>query len=113
MISHSGGKTLGNTYSHSKLYGREIDYYDLNIQSTKLYSPEIDNLLELDESYREHYKKVYLLRNREILEFFDQFGKDRLIHTRLEDQDKWKKIGKFLNFQVKDGYNIHANKSNK
>lgn len=113
MVSHSSGKTLGNTYRHSKLYRREEDFYKLNIYSNEFYSRKVDNLLELNESHRKHYKKVYLLRIREILEFFDQFGKDRLIYVRLEDQNKWKKIGDYFGINVKEGYNVHANKSKK
>ncbi|MTI38306.1 hypothetical protein E1140_02255 [Fulvivirga lutimaris] len=112
MISHSKGKTLGNTYMHSRLYRREDDFYNLGIDQKVLYSTEIDKLLELNDNLREQYKKVYQLRNREVLEFFSELNRDRLIHAKLEDKNKWKKLGDFFGFTVKEEFDVHYNKSN-
>lgn len=109
MKSHSRGKTLGNTYRHSKLYRREQEYYNLNIE--KFYSREIDNLLPLTEENRIHYTEIYRLRIREIKEFFHEFDNRRLLYARLEDPNKWQKVGRFFKINVKQGYEIHANKT--
>lgn len=109
MKNHSNGKTLGNTYRHSKIYRREMDFYSL--RSNKLYSRDIDNLLPLDETHRDHYIHLYQLRNREIKEFFSQFDNARLFCTRLEEHEKWQKMGKYFNIDVQAGYEAHANKS--
>ena len=111
MVNHSSGKTLGNTYRHSKIYRREIEFYSLDININKPYSSRIDNLMELNDSHREHYKNIYFIRNKEIKEFFDQFDSERLIYAKLEDQYKWKKIGKFIGFNVDNNYNVHVNSS--
>ncbi len=111
MMSHSNGKTLGNTHTHSKIYRRELDNYKLNNNSKHIYNAEIDNLLPLTESDREHYKSIYNLRNREVIEFFDKFDEGRLFHYKLEYDDKWKKMGKFFNITVSESYECHVNKS--
>ncbi len=112
MVNHSNGKTLGNTYRHCKLYNREDELYEI----TELYKPynlEIDNLLPLNESHREHYITIYERRNREIKEFFHLFGAERLINLQLEDPEKWQKLATFFNMKINDDYNVHANKTNK
>jgi Sulfotransferase domain len=110
MTSHSFGKTLGNTYRHSKIYRREKEFYTNNVRS-KIYSRDVDNLLSLDESHRTHYKEIYELRNREVKEFFQCFGNHRLFNCFLEDRDKWTKMGAFFGIKVNGGYEVHANKS--
>lgn len=112
MISHSEGKTLGNTFRHSKLYRREIEYFNLypnrdNYKNIKV----IDNLLDLNELHRTHYQEIYTVRNREIIEFFSFFDRSRLIHLELEDTYKWQKLGEFFGIKVKENYTLHLNKS--
>ncbi|WP_336065870.1 sulfotransferase [Mesoflavibacter sp. CH_XMU1404-2] len=114
MINHSKGKTLGNTFRHSKIYKREEEYY--NSFSDKNYYKsikEIDNLLEINNTHREHYKAIYNLRNKEVIDFFNFYNPNSLFVGQLEDVNKWKKLGAFFNIQVPDNYSIHANKSNK
>lgn len=110
MMNHSNGKSLGNSYRHSKLYRREKEYYNLIKKNDNPYSSDYDNLLELNESHRDHYKNIYQLQIREIKEFFNQFGNERLVYIKLEDQKKWKKLGDYFGFNVSDNYNIHVNK---
>ena len=111
MVSHSDGRNLGNTYLHSKLYRREQEFYESNFNIEKLYSSNLDNLLPLTEENREHYKNLYELRIREIKEFFDQFGTDRLFATTLENPRKWEEMGTYMGFKVSPEYKVHANSS--
>ena len=113
MIRHSNGKTLGNTYLHSMLYNRLGDFYKIYDENEKveIFSTKVDNLLDLKKN-KNHYTKFYKIYNRDIIEYFNHFGKDRLMHCSLEDEYKWVKLGAFLNVKVEDGYNPHENKSN-
>ncbi|WP_339611568.1 sulfotransferase [uncultured Planktosalinus sp.] len=113
MVSHSNGKTLGNTYRHSRIYRRETEFDKLYPFSHDFNSKKIDNLLELNESHREHYKAIYETWNRDAKLFFEQFGSERIIKLELEDPLKWQKLGTFFNLDVKDGFEVHANKSKK
>ncbi|GAA4290499.1 sulfotransferase [Aestuariibaculum suncheonense] len=112
MVSHSNGKTLGNTFRHSKNYHREEEFYakfpDLDYYKTLR---EIDNLMFIEEKHRAHYKAIYNLRNREVLEFFKAFSPDSLFIGELEEEQKWVKLGAFFGIEVSEVYNVHANKT--
>lgn len=113
MLSHSHGKTLGNTFMHSKLYRRELEFYKLYptgeyYKTIKSYKKK----LELREINRQHYIDVYNLRNKEIIDFFNFYDPSRLIHLELEDPNKWKKLGAFFRIEVPKGYKCHWNKTN-
>ena len=109
MVSHSKGKTLGNTQIHTKLYGRELEYLDKFGDHDN--NNRIDNLLDLNETHRSHYKKIYELRNQEIMDFFNKNDPSRLINLKLEDDDKWQKLGNYFNIKVDLNFKIHANAS--
>lgn len=113
MLSHSQGRTLGNTYRHSKLYRREKEFYNTVGNTYNYKSDTIDNLLPLNETHRNHYKEIYELRNKEIIDFFNRHESSRLIPLRLEDNDKWKKLGSSFNIYVSDSFEIHVNASKK
>ena len=110
MVSHSNGKTLGNTHRHACIYNREDEFHALG-RLENIYTEEIDNLLPLNESHRAHYQAIYTARNREARLFFEHHGKERLFTGRLEDADLWKKLGSFFSIPVKEGYRAHANAS--
>jgi hypothetical protein len=110
MVSHSKGRTLGNTHRHAHIYDRS-DEYALLSGSPGSYSNTIDNLLPLGEAHRTHYKRIYLNRLREVRLFFDRFGPERLFQGRLEEVDIWKRMGDAFGIMVKDGYVAHANAS--
>lgn len=114
MLSHSEGKILGNTKRHCKVYRREDDFYNLlNKNERQFYNEkEIDNLLSLG-GYKEHYTKIYELRNREIIDFFNKTSPRSLMHCELEDKNKWNKLGEFINIDVPQDFKVHVNKSNK
>lgn len=112
MLSHSKGKTLGNTFRHSKLYGREEEFYrafpDLDYYKKM---ETIDNLLDLDETHRQHYKSIYKIKNKEIIQFFNSYSPNSLFLCQLEDSQKWQKLGAFFNIEVPSNYAVHVNKS--
>lgn len=113
MIRHSDGKTLGNTYLHCKIYQRMDDYFQLigdNNIDFGVESHVIDNLLSLEE-YRSHYCNYYDNYNREVVEFFNYFDKNRLFISELKNKDKWIKLGNFLGLSVDKDYVAHSNKS--
>lgn len=110
MVAHSGGRTLGNTHRHANLYRREEEYAALPGRPGA-YTNDIDNLLPLNEEHREHYKRIYNARNREIAWFFERFGPQRLFQGRLEDPLVWKHMGDAFGIRVADGYTVHANAS--
>ena len=87
------------------------EFYNTNPKKISLYSNALDNLLPLNENNREHYTNYYKQRNAEVRNFFESFGKDRIIILQLDDKDKWLKIGSFFNLDVKSDYSVHANKS--
>lgn len=107
---HGKGKTLGNTYRHSRIYRREKEY-DEKFPGVTYTEDQVDNLLELNESHRDHYKSVYDLRNREVGEFFEAHDPGRLISLRLEDTEKWKSLGEYFGMRVPNGYDVHENKA--
>ncbi|MCP4521848.1 MAG: hypothetical protein GY827_09205 [Cytophagales bacterium] len=110
MVSHSNGKILGNTYIHSFVYDR-LDEYKKNINTFK--TDGIDNLLDLNEEHRSHYVRIYNNRNQEILDFFERNDPSRLVHTTLENPNKWQKIANFFNITINNQQDIHENKSHK
>lgn len=110
MVSHSKGRTLGNTHRHAYLYDRTDEYAQLG-GSPGAYSNTIDNLLPLEEAHRAQYKRIYLNRLREVRLFFERFGPERLFQGRLEEVDLWQRMGESFGITVKDGYVAHANAS--
>jgi hypothetical protein len=114
MIRHSDGKVLGNTYRHCKRYRRLDEYYD-KVDNDPDFKPtlnEIDNLLSL-KGKKEHYIRIYETYHRDVIEYFRRYDKKSLFVGRLEDPDKWSKIGIFLNIEVDREYRVHSNKSDK
>ena len=113
MVRHSAGRTLGNTYVHSRLYRREADFAALpeDQKATSMYTPKLDSLLPLDETHRAHYVDVYNARNDDIGAFFERFGPDRLFRGTLEDEDKWLKLGQFAGIDVNADYDSHEHKA--
>lgn len=115
MVSHSNGMTLGNTKTHCKHYRREKDYYEFletnkNIDKNEL--DEHDNLLEL-ASFEQQYKQIYEIRNKEVIDFFDNKNPKCLFVCNLNDENKWKKLGEFIGINIPENFEIHSNKSTK
>jgi hypothetical protein len=111
MCNHSTtprGRNMGNTYMHAKLFRREEEYwYLLGGETPDLET--IDNLLELGEAHREHYKSIYNARNRDVRGFFRRNDASRVFAGELEDEHKWQKLGNFFGIEVPPGFELHAN----
>lgn len=114
MLSHSKGKTLGNTKRHCKVYRREAEFYR-NLDFSKGFMPKkikIDNLMELSGN-DEHYKSVYKLHTREVIDFFRLKKSEVFFYCNLYDKDKWYKLGIFLEIDVPKNFEMHSNQTNK
>jgi hypothetical protein len=112
MAAGSQGQTIGNTRMHCKIYRREADFFWLldNLPGFRPSDTAIDNLMPLWDRPT-HYKAIYELHNREVRDFFQQRSPDSLFSCRLEDADKWQRLGRFLGLEVPEGYEAHENKS--
>lgn len=111
MVSHSKGKTLGNTHLHSTQYYRLKEFHATAAGHENIYTEVIDNALPLGEAQREHYTSFYSIRNKEVKLFFKHYDHTRLFNANLEDGDLWQKMGRFFHINVHEGYNVHINKS--
>jgi len=108
MVKHSGGKTLGNTEIHCKLYRREKEYQTL-ISSIKIQNKDyIDNLLSL-ENHKDLYIEHYLRHSDEVISFFKKHDRSRLFTGELYDNKIWSKLGDFFKIDVPEGFIVHAN----
>jgi hypothetical protein len=113
MVSHSKGKTLGNTFRHCCNYQRETEYYNFVGDNHQYSANYIDNLLPITEAERMHYKEIYVNRNRQAIDFFNSKDPNfsRFIHLELEDEKKWIKLSDYFKINVKQNIDIHSNKS--
>lgn len=112
MLSHSNGQTLGNTKRHCKVYRREIEFYQ-KLETDNDFKPtedEIDNLLPL-LGHEKHYRDLYEIRNKEIIDFFEKKDPSRLFHCDLADSNKWQKLGEYFKIDIPNDFKIHSNKS--
>jgi hypothetical protein len=111
MLSHSKGQMFMNTHLHLNIYRREEEMKDQTDILSNSYTKELDNLLKIEESHREHYKKIYEARNFEVKLFFEKHGPERLFKGNLSDPEIWQKMGDFFKIKVARSYNTHKNKS--
>lgn len=115
MVNHSNGNVIGRARGHSKVYRRELEYFDLlhsgaidEETENQLYSEKVMKIV----GHAEQYKDVYRLHNTEVQDFFQRHSPESLHVGRLEDTDKWIKLGKFLNVKVPTHYESYENSSN-
>lgn len=59
----------------------------------------------------DHYKEIYQLHNIEVQDFFRRHNSESLHVGKLEDPDKWVKLGRFLDIEVPKGYDSRENVS--
>ncbi|MFD1157105.1 sulfotransferase [Roseovarius aestuarii] len=109
MLSHSGGRSLGVTAVHAKIYRRESEYLDLCAAAD---DPETvdQNGLEL-AGHKDHYIDIYRTRNRETRQFFQARDPNRLFTGRLEDPDKWRRLAEYLGHDPGLAQEVHMNRS--
>ena len=116
MLAHPSIKYLSQTYRHSKIYNRLDEYYNklnnLGENSETFEMSETDIVKEF-ASKREHYKQIYELYNREVIEYFSKYAPEKLVHCSLEDKDKWIKLGAFLHIEIPQNYDVVLNVSQK
>jgi hypothetical protein len=113
MLNHNSGKNLGIPKIHCKVYQREKDF-NLYCEQTPDFKPSENTIgAYMDMApYRNHYKNIYDMRNREVVEFFKR-APERLFVCELEDMDKWQKMGAFFDIKVPKGFEVHSNKTPK
>jgi hypothetical protein len=111
MLSHSSTRTLGNTKRHCKVYRREHDlkFFVENHPHIHVSETKSDNLLSM-KGKDEHYKSLYIMHNSEVHDFFKLHSPESLFSCRLEDPEKWIKLGDFLGVDASN-YHTHQNKS--
>lgn len=111
MRNHSNNKTLGSTLIHCHLYDRLDELHD-RIGTDWDQGLASFNGLDLDESHREHYKRIYKLRNQSVKSFFAFHDNSRLFNDDLYNLDLWKNMSAFFKIKsFEDGYSVHKNKS--
>ena len=112
MVSHSSGNVLGGPIRHCKIYRREWDFYSLfDTDSISSKSGEsVNKEMNLAEK-EQHYKEIYTLHNKEVIDFFNEFSPNSLFTCRIEDKQKWVKLGNFVGIDVHSDFEVHLNKS--
>jgi hypothetical protein len=115
MIKHSKGNILGRSRIHSKVYRRELEFFDLLqsgiIDETYEDQKRFEKTMKISPELAEHYKAVYNLHSIEVQDFFNRRAPDSLHVGRLEDPGKWQKLGEFLHVKVPEKYESYENKS--
>lgn len=109
MMSHSNNKSLGKTHQHSINYRRLDEFYNQK-EDFGFFENSNLNGLNLLESHRQHYIKVYEDYENDMLSFFEHFDRNRLFYGQLEDNSVWEKLGKFMKIKVNKGVKIYAHK---
>lgn len=114
MVKHSNGDIIGKANFHTKIYRRELEYYELlskgkinPITENQVFSKKKMKLTHL----REHYKSIYYLHTIEVKDFFQRHSPASLFVGSLDDSKKWVKLGDFLGFKVPDNYISFENRS--
>lgn len=114
MLKHSRGNILGETRVHCKVYRRELEYF--NLLHSGVLDEAIENQLFSEKTMKitgldEHYKNIYIRHSIEVQDFFGRHAPAALHVGRLEDPQKWQKLGAFLGLNVPMEYESHENES--
>ena len=113
MLSHFSGKIIGDERRHCKVYRRELELYSLLESNPNSFSSKNrDSKQMLLNEKEKHYKEIYKLHNREVVDFFERVSPHSLFTCRLEDPYKWQKLGQFCGINVPLDLEVHKNKSN-
>jgi len=111
MLLHSLGNVIGAVNTHCKIYKREDELERLisagtsHEELTKLSGKKVMKM----EGMENHYVKCYNKYYEEVRSFFKQTAPDALFVGQLEDDEKWAKIGHFLDIKVDESYDSHKN----
>ena len=94
LLAHGNGEILGDKRFHARNYERP----------DVIENPEFS--LKDEGAY---YTRFYENRNQDILDYFRPYPAN-FLHLTLEDADKWKKLATFVNLDIPEDFDIHANK---
>lgn len=101
----------GFSMVHAFEYDRHLEYYYYLNSNRSLIRNEF--ALDINESHRDHYCKLYTNRIDRIIRHFNSKGlESNLFLGELEDSRVWKKLGEFLNLKVASEYQVHSNQKN-
>jgi len=111
MVKHSAGNVIGNSKFHCKVYRREME-----LLKAGAFDEELEGRIHSEKpmkliGHENHYKEIYQLHNAEVQDFFQRHSPESLHVGRLEDPDKWTKLGKFLGVEVPEDYDPRENVS--
>jgi hypothetical protein len=107
LTTHSGGRSLGDTDIHARVYKREREFEALKSSGASRRRIGWQGL-EL-AGHEEHYKACYQEHTDNVLAFFAKEPADRFLHIELEDPDKWRKVAKFLGYADRPYADTHSN----
>jgi hypothetical protein len=109
MVSHPHIPRKAGTYEYCRQY-RNLDYFYRTIDASEAGAQSGAAFPSIHE-LKDRYISVYEEYNREVIEHFQKIGPERLFHARLEDTDKWVRLGRFLDIAVTEDYEAHSNKT--
>jgi len=117
-LLHSNGKVLGHNQVHTKIYRRELEFYERLGRGEFRDQIEPPNSLEvnqypmaLTEQHRQHYTQLYRLYHMEVKNFFSRNAPSLIYTGTLEDEEKWQKLSAFLGVTTDKDYSVHQNKA--
>lgn len=115
MLAQSNGmSTNGITKIHAKVYRRENDFYKQVDSDPEFNTFKVDPERKLEiKGMDEHYKSIYVRRNREVIEFFERHDRSALFACDLYDNRKWQKLGEFVGINVPQDFDLHTNQTPK
>lgn len=93
LVHHGQNDILGDKRFHAVNYDQAKAIEDVNYKI---------------QEHRSHYTQFYTRRNQEIIDFFTS-NSAHFFHTTLEDPQKWEKLAQFMELEIPQGFEIHAN----
>ena len=114
MLRLGGGDIIGIQKLHSKLYRRELEFFELwDAGVLTPEEPETDQFFREKVmkmvGHRDHYKRIYRLHNIEVQDYFTRHSPGALFVADLNDPQKWVKLGSFLGIEVPEDYDSYEN----
>ncbi len=106
MLSHSGGRTVGETKRHCQVYDRLFDYYSF-IDGDNA-GGEVNMRLE---PAREHYRMRHLNHEQQLRAFFEDKPADRYFDCDLYDPLKWTKMSDRLGLALTHLDDVHVHRT--
>lgn len=113
MVAHGKGKSTNRiTKMHAKVYRREDEFYERVDKDPEFNTFKVDpERMMMINGMENHYKSIYVRRNREVIEFFERHDRNALFACDLYDIKKWQKLGDFIGIDVPEDFDMHANQT--